>query len=358
MTDLERRISEGLRSMADRAPRPPGGTAHIAKRVAQRRRRRDQIRMGVGAGTLAVVAGIVGATIATRGGTGGLNPVASGSTTVLATIVTTAKQSPSSSTAPAATLGWPRFIGPSSPDWKLQTATQWSAVRQGQDAWPIRFNRSSTWSTGSHAIDGPYVTVHTDVPQPPASALDGMAGDRKVKIRKLRTDATDVWFTEDLDGHRWTTIVRGRGISSAALLDIVAKAEWNSKTELFDLRSVPKGWSLDRWPDKGEPREILLSFERADGARVDVLLSNTPARLGAVAAALSDTAPLVPTKVRGHDGAFFKAEGADNVVTILWPESQMIVAEARATGVSPDELVKLLTDFTDTSAVEAKLQRL
>jgi hypothetical protein len=356
MSDFERRLSDGLRSVADGAPRPPAGTAHIADRVAKRRQRRDRVRMGVGAGALAVVAGVAGATLATRGGTRVVGPVASGTSTALATVVTTKSPTAVSSKAPATELGWPRFIGPTVAEWTLKAATEWKAIRQSQDVWPVRFNRSSTWSDGSHSVVGPYVVIHTEVAEPPAGALEGIAGDRKVKIRKLGADATDVWFTEDVGGRLWTTIMRGRGISSAALLDIVAKAEWNQRDQLWDLRNVPKGWSRDRWSDTGEPREILLSFQRADGARLDVLLSNTPARLGAMAVTLGDTAPLVPTKVRGHDGAVFKADG---VVTLLWPESSMIVGEARATGnVSPEELTKLVGDMTDTTAIDAKMQRL
>jgi hypothetical protein len=303
-----------------------------------------------------MVAGVAGATLATRGGTGRVSPVASGSTSALATTVATTNPSATSSEPPTVALGWPRFVGPTSTDWTLKTATQWNAVRQGQDTWPVRFNRSSTWSTGTHSVVGPFVTIHTEVDPAPAGAVDGMAGDRKVKIRKLGSDAADVWFTEGLDGRQWTTVMRGRGISSTALLDIVAKAEWNSNDQLWDLRSIPKGWSRDRWPDTGEPREILLSFERADGAHLDVLLSNTPARLGAMAARLGDTATPVPTKVRGHDGAAYKT---DAVVTLLWAESPMIVGEARATGaVSPNEVVELLEDITNRSEIDALLRRL
>jgi hypothetical protein len=364
--DFERQLSARLRSAADGAPRPPSGMGHIDRRIAQRRRRRDQIRMGTGAAAIAVVAGVVGGTLATRGRTSNLSPAASASS-ALTTVAASATLKPGSqssttnatkpATKPAANLSWPRYIGPDNSAWTLKTATSWNAVRTGVGAWPVRYNRSSTWSNGTHSVNGPFVVIQTEVAAPPTNATSGQAGARQVKIREQRSDATEVWFTEDVNGKLWTTVMHGRGISSAALLDIVAGAQWNVNDELWDLPTAPEGWSRDRWPNVGEPRELLLSFGRADGATLDVFLANTPARLGATAITLGDAAPgsaAGVTTVRGHQANVYKV---GDTVTVLWPETEMIVGEARATRVSPDELVALLNDVA-AAAVEPNLQRL
>jgi hypothetical protein len=357
--DFERQLTARLRSAADGAPRPPSGMGHIDRRVAERRRRRDRVRLGAGAAAIAVVAGVAGGTLASRGRTSPLGPADGGSSSILTTaaVPTSAKQgSPTTKVTGSnpATLTWPRYIGPDDSAWTLKAATSWNAVRKGVAAWPVRYNRSSTWSNGHHSMNGPFVVVQTEVAAPPANASDGLAGARPVKIREVRSDATDVWFTEDVNGKLWTTVMRGRGIGSAALLDIVAGAQWNVADELWDLPTAPEGWSRDRWPNVGEPRELLLSFGRSDGATIDVFLANTPARLGATAVTLGDSATATPVTVRGHEAAFYKA---GETVTVLWPESDMIVGEARATGVSPDELVALLNDLA-APAVEPSLQRL
>jgi hypothetical protein len=360
--DFERQLAARLRSAADGAPRPPSGMGHIDRRIAERRRRRDQIRIGVGAAAIAVVAGVAGGTFATRGRTNKIEPAASDSVPTSAVESTTVKPGPADSsivagTKPSAALSWPRYIGPTDPAWSLKTATSWSAVRAGVGSWPVRYNRSSTWSNGNHSITGPFVFIQTEVPAPPADTVDGVAGDRKVKMRETRSDSTDVWFTEDVGGKVWTTVMHGRGIGSAALLDIVAGARWNTTDELWDLPTAPEGWSRDRWPNTGEPREVLLSFGRADGATLDVFLANTPARLAAAAVTLGDAAPNnapAAITVRGHKGSAYKI---GDTVTVLWAETDMIVGEARATRLSPDEIVAALNDLA-ADAVEPKLQRL
>jgi hypothetical protein len=355
-SEFERTLTARLRAAADAAPRPPAGVSHVERRVDERRRRRSAIRVGVGGATFTLVAGLIGVRMVANRGTSiiaaqdSLQRASGGS--LASPVSSLVPIDPAGQTQPAA--GWPRYIGPTADGWSLKTATSWNQIRTVADAWPILFTRTSTWSSGTHSPTGPFVVIHTDVAPPPADAVAQQTGDRTVQVRIIGPDALDVWFTEDVGGKVWTTMMRGRKVNKSAVLDMAAGAAWNPTDQLWDLPTAPTGWSRERWPDTGSPREILLSFERTDGAKLDVLLAHSSARLGAVATRLADSGTLEPFAVRGHNGAVVTKGDS---VTLLWAEADMIVGEARATGLSAEELVELLGDLP-SAAIEARLQRL
>ena len=364
--DLEGRLAAGLRGLARRATPPKGGTSEVLARVRIRRRRRQR-RQAVGASVAIVVVAVgvaaVVARVSRQPGPGALGSASTRSTAgreparSSAPSVTSSgpSRSTTSTTLAPTTVGWDHLVGVIDPAWSLTSAIAWSGLRS--TGWPTPYQRTSTWGTGAAGTKGSYVVVQSEI-APSSVPLDGTqetlptAGGRTLTVTTVNGVVTVLWTEQVADRGVWTMVARGWNVEASVLEAAVATATWDDVAERWALTDLPAPWTLLRWPNTGDPREVVLSYARGSvGAVLRIALAETPGRFGADLVSLLTLPGAEGTAidVRGHVG-YGARTGPTAGWQIAWQESDRLVARVEGpAGMELNGVLGLLDDVVPSS---------